>query len=381
MRSTVRKRAGFTLVELLVVIAIIGILVALLLPAVQAAREAARRMQCSNRLKQLGLANHNYHDVNKCFPPYMAGTQDSPNNNLDSNYRMSGRVSLLPYYEGQQIFDRAKANNFGPVPWSGFRNVWRVRIPTLICPSDEELRNFCGNASYHFCTGTSVWWTSSPWGGHRRGGRWAPDGVYTQLGVNHQRGGGDNRNAAKMRRMRDIRDGTSNTIAMSEKRIGVLLPGLNRWRDVANNAFVSTMTRPADNTDVNPYTVTEMYNYCFETANLTNGKRYNDTGVTLLEYADPESPRHTGWRNGKRWADGRPFYNTFGTITPPNGPSCLTGSVHDSREGVIAASSRHPNMVLAVMADGSVKPFKDDIDIRTWQGLGTRAGEEILGEF
>jgi hypothetical protein len=301
-----------------------------------------------------------------------------PSTTLDSNIALSGRVALLPYYEGQQIFDRAKANNFGPVPWSGFRNVWRVRIPTLICPSDEELRNWCGNASYHFSVGTSVWFIRNSNGANRGGGRWAPTGVYTQLGGNRH-SSGDNRNASKMRRMRDIRDGTSNTVAMSEKRIGVLLPGLNRWRDIANNAFIEG-SQPGNN-DPNPFTVTELYNMCFAVANLTNGKRYNDTGITLLEYNDPESPTRTGWRNGKRWADGRPMYNLFSTIVPPNGPSCFFGSPHDNRDGIIAASSRHPNMVLASMADGSVRPFKDDIDIRTWQGLGTRAGEEILGEF
>ena len=74
------------------------------------------------------------------------------------------------------------------------------------------------------------------------------------------------------------------------------------------------------------------------------------------------------------------MYNLFGTIVPPNGPSCLYWD-HDAARGIIAASSRHPNMVMVMMADGSVRPIKDDIDIRTWQGLGTRANDEVLGEF
>jgi hypothetical protein len=74
------------------------------------------------------------------------------------------------------------------------------------------------------------------------------------------------------------------------------------------------------------------------------------------------------------------MYNCFGTIVPPNGPSCLYGD-GDWNRGVIAASSRHPNIVLGLMADGSVRPIKEDIDIRTWQGLGTRNGDEVLGEF
>ena len=105
MKTRMRRRGAFTLVELLVVIAIIGILVALLLPAVQAAREAARRMQCTNRLKQLGLAYHNYHDVHKCFPPMRTGTHRSDGNLDDNNRAMSGFVSLLPFYEQQQVLD------------------------------------------------------------------------------------------------------------------------------------------------------------------------------------------------------------------------------------------------------------------------------------
>ena len=372
MISVSRRRAGFTLVELLVVIAIIGILVALLLPAVQAAREAARRMQCSNRLKQLGLANHNYHDVNKCFPPYMGGTgqaddgsSPSAGNEYDTGHIMSGRVALAPYYEAQQIFDRAKSNNFGPRPWMTFRNVWTVRIPTLICPSDEEIRSNFGNASYHFCLGTSVHDTQ-----HIRGAEWVvPNGVYTQLGITASNP------KITMRRIRDIRDGTSNTIAMAEKRLGMTGTGMANWQDVANNAMIA---------DPGRYTpVQQLYELCFVTANLTNGKRYNEYGSAgapnLLEWTNPDTERH-GWRNGYRWADGRPMYNCFGTIVPPNGPSCMYGD-GDWHRGIIAASSRHPNMVMGLMADGSVRPIKDDIDIRTWQGLGTRNGDEVLGEF
>lgn len=98
MRCLFRKRGGFTLVELLVVIAIIGILVGLLLPAVQAAREAARRMQCSNNFKQLGLAIHNYHDTNNKFPPRIGGDA------FARNYTPSGIIRLLPYIE--QVYCR-----------------------------------------------------------------------------------------------------------------------------------------------------------------------------------------------------------------------------------------------------------------------------------
>ena len=367
MFSVPRRRAGFTLVELLVVIAIIGILVALLLPAVQAAHEAARRMQCSNRLKQLGLANHNYHDVNKCFPPYIGGTTGG-GADYSSGHRMSGRVSLLPYYEGQQIFDRAKSNNFGPRPWRVFRNVWTVRIPTLMCPSDEEVRSNFSNASYHFCLGTTVHGTNSV-NAIRNGTRLIPNGVYTQ------QSGTNLGNKLKMRRMRDIRDGTSNTIAMAEKRLGVTGTGIKNWQDVANNAVISELDWQTP--------VSQMYDACFVTASLTNGKEYNAYGSAgapqLLEWNNPDSQAHA-WRNGFRWADGVPFYNCFTTIVPPNGPSCLYWD-HDSAAGVLTATSRHPNMVMGLMADGSVRPVKDDIDIRTWQGLGTRAMGEVLGEF
>lgn len=120
----IRIRHGFTLVELLVVIAIIGILVGLLLPAVQAAREAARRMQCSNNLKQLGLALHNYESTFKAFPP--AG--------IDSN-SMSWAVMTLPFIEQKNLFDRF---NFAEGSWQQFNRIGVVKgvvVPSLQCPS------------------------------------------------------------------------------------------------------------------------------------------------------------------------------------------------------------------------------------------------------
>src|SRR5690349_22458600 len=98
-------RRAFTLVELLVVIAIIGILVALLLPAVQSAREAARRMQCQNNLKQLGLALHNYHDTNQSFPPCMSFDKDVSDISNTPNYRANWVIRILPFCEQQNLYN------------------------------------------------------------------------------------------------------------------------------------------------------------------------------------------------------------------------------------------------------------------------------------
>ncbi len=142
------RRAGFTLVELLVVIAIIGILIALLLPAIQAAREAARRSQCTNNLKQLGIALHNYHDVFNRFPiHYRAdvvgskGNNWNPNNGGWSQLRGGALVRLLPYIEEKAVYDQIDfrqnniQNDFGPGP--AFLPIVNTVIPAFKCPSDS----------------------------------------------------------------------------------------------------------------------------------------------------------------------------------------------------------------------------------------------------
>lgn len=140
-RRNVANRSGFTLVELLVVIAIIGVLVALLLPAVQAAREAARRMQCTNNLKQLGLALHNFHDVNKAFP---AAVDELPNSPSTSNvWKASWVPHILPFVEQQAVFQmyrfdrdwQESATNdaaAGPI---------KKNIPVFLCPSAPARNN------------------------------------------------------------------------------------------------------------------------------------------------------------------------------------------------------------------------------------------------
>ena len=134
-----KSQHGFTLVELLVVIAIIGILIALLLPAVQAAREAARRMQCTNNLKQLGLALHNYHITERSFPP-SAGWSDVAPPVMTKGFL----VPLLPYLEQQTIYDRLDQTRWGNA--TNFE--LGKQIPSaFICPSD-------GQQQFDVCTPT-----------------------------------------------------------------------------------------------------------------------------------------------------------------------------------------------------------------------------------
>ncbi|MCA9121415.1 MAG: DUF1559 domain-containing protein [Planctomycetaceae bacterium] len=197
------QRRGFTLVELLVVIAIIGILVALLLPAVQAAREAARRMQCGNNLKQLGIALHNYHDTYKTFPPdaiwhgNVKGTTAAAGD--ERNYTWI--CLILPFIEQSPLhdqidFSRPALGQLSNISMGGGKTALELMLPALACPSDyqfvEPPRGF-GVTSYSGNAG---------WDGHRRKHRDINRaGVFPFYDAV---------------RLRDIVDGTSNTVAVGE---------------------------------------------------------------------------------------------------------------------------------------------------------------------
>src|SRR5262245_31010702 len=201
--SSSHVRRGFTLVELLVVIAIIGVLVALLLPAVQAAREAARRSQCSNHLKQIGIALHNYHDVYNRFV-YMRGGR---NQSRCGDYH--GIVSLLPFMEDANRYDAIYNDPAYRHPWDNGFLPFQGQIPVLVCPSSNlpPNRNFPNqrHRSYHFSVGTTI---VRNYDGETNGlfGFQALNGACS--GITLQKG------------FKDMIDGSSNTIAVSEKGAG-----------------------------------------------------------------------------------------------------------------------------------------------------------------
>ncbi len=218
MFHRMQRRAGFTLVELLVVIAIIGILIALLLPAVQAAREAARRMQCSNNLKQIGLALHNYHTALRSFPP----------GGLASN-EMSFLVFILPYLEQKPLYDQFNFDA-GPYVLSGATTNGRAEhgqnaIAPYLCPSCPDLRSNLsesGNYSERMPDNANG---TDPYTTHYQGVM-GPVGTnpfngtqYRVLNRSHHWGGQAQQGVLfnnRSVRIRDVTDGTSNTFAVGE---------------------------------------------------------------------------------------------------------------------------------------------------------------------
>ena len=386
MRTGTKRRA-FTLVELLVVITIIGILVAMLLPAIQMAREAARRMQCTNNLKQMGIAIQNYHESYNSLPPSRTGTFNplDPTNPLGNSLEsLSGLVSLTPFYEQGAIFDllagKAFGNitgvnrpfpgqNWGPVPWDVSFRPWREQIPSLLCPSDGQSSSLLGNSSYKFNLGWTVYGNNSGFYQLPQNGSFEPNGPFLPIdsGLTPAFVG-----LIKTTRFRDVRDGQAYTVGMAERRTG----DRQRLNDLANVALlVSGIEDPA-----NARNPARLFGLCNVFAMEYNGKRYNDDlsrnrGQFPVATIDPVLPRP-----GERWGDGRPYYGGITVTVPPNGPSCtFTDATLAENEFMInTASSRHISVTNCVMIDGSTKAIQNSIKREVWWALGTRALGESL---
>jgi len=333
-RPTLKKR-GFTLIELLVVIAIIAILIALLLPAVQQAREAARRTQCKNNLKQLGIALHNYHDTFNCFPPAHIRTQSAvPANGTLTGWRgFSAHAMLLPYIEQAPLYASIDFNTYFDAHAQN-NNARRTKLAAFLCPSDSPFPGSIdrGNNNYPASMGPNL-------------------GQYVAAGV---RNGLINFDVTT--RMGDVRDGTSNTIAFGEHLVGDNNNGGYRPGDVVRGIAFSGNNNKPTQAQLDAYGVA-----C-------------DAG---------KASHHS--HGGREWAIGMPAQTLFNTAAPPNWkyPTCqpCPGCGWMDSQGMFPARSRHTGGVQVCLADGAVRFVSDNVDLTTWQNAGSINGEEVLGEW
>jgi len=354
------------LVELLVVIAIIGILVALLLPAIQAAREAARRSQCTNNLKNIVLATMNYEDTYKRLPSRQAGSGTIPSRQL--RLRMSGFVAIAPFNEMSARFDEImRVQN---APWAN-SEWWTTNVPILECPSDAGTRQPAGGGpfglcSYAFCSGDN--YETSVVNPTERTDQALAD--QTRPVFNRGIYGRHSYTA-----MAEILDGTSNTIALAER---------SRPHDRTARGMAAVDASGAPGTFV-PLSCRAYW----------GGTSYIPTAPMFTADTSP----------GYRWGDGAAFFHAMTTILPPNTAVCLIGDPSWQNggghygPGIWTATSDHPGGVMVAMQDGSTRFVSDSVDsgnlavvapsanwsgpspYGVWGALGTKAGLEPSSQY
>jgi prepilin-type N-terminal cleavage/methylation domain-containing protein/prepilin-type processing-associated H-X9-DG protein len=363
-----KQKSGFTLIELLVVIAIIAVLIALLLPAVQSAREAARRIQCTNNLKQMALSLHNYESSVGVFPMttiLIPAPTQSPGGiaGFQSSWSVFARVSS--YLEQGALYNSI---NFD-FTYSSAANttVTLLQLSYLYCPSDpgnhidDSSLGGTGDATTSYGTCDGIWYVYSiNWGPPNSVGPQNP----AMFGPNY------------CVRIAAITDGTSNTMGLSEGLIG-------------DPQFRSCLTTPASpsTTDIGSWTP---YN---TPPPLTTASDL----VTLAGSCNSSGVKPGGRLNHTRWANGGVYYSGYTAAVTPNftvtavSRASTNGgqqvpanwdSVDENDGGPTymssRASSNHPGGVNVAFMDGSVKFIKNSVNPVTWRGLATRAGGEVI---
>ena len=317
-------RRGFTLIEILVVIGLISLLAGLLLPAVQAAREAARRAQCSNNLKQIGLAMHSYEAAWNAFPcePILNLT-DRENR---GNY-FSVHSRLLPYLEQAAVFNSLNHllpdnPGVGGLWFGGNATAAHVTIAAFLCPSDPAAQaSEFGPSSYRANQGPCTACIQQATGSFARDGA-------TSLG--------------------GFTDGLSQTIAFSEKPIG--------------GAFASFA--PSVDWKLSPVLDFKLNPWEWEAICSKIGA--SDPGLVDVATA------------GRSWLAGGAAYTDFYTWLPPNSSIVDCGSWHGLHSGLFTARSYHPGGVSVLFADGSSRFLTSGTAPNLWRSLGTRAGGEVV---
>ncbi|MCC9600905.1 DUF1559 domain-containing protein [Stieleria sp. JC731] len=375
-----QHHSGFTLVELLVVVGIIGILIGLLLPAIQAAREAARRMSCSNNFRQIAIAVTQYHATFEILPPHATGTFNNVNDPKKTNqFRLSMLVSVMPFVGGDSLWEAVAGQYVGndpgdsygedPIGWDDMEmyseeelpsyqypkmgpspsittyGPWTFEVPAYRCPSDPGIGSpSAGRTNYAACLGDAIEGLDEGlWRYEKK--KWSPSGEAQMEAT------GRGMFVPRMiTRFSDVTDGLSNTIMMGEictdlgdQDMRTVPSTNNRWKGgVLDDVELCASQRDYDS------------------------PRFWKTSQASL-------PNGIGMGRGYRWADAMPLMTGFNTILPPNRELCFGGNA--STIGTLTASSRHQGGAHIALGDGSISFFTDSVDNGNSQQTVTLTGK------
>ena len=334
-----RPRPGFTLIELLAVVAVIGLLAALLLPAVQRARESSRRVTCANNLKQIGLGLNHYEATHACYPAVDSESQAEAPGQTVYGHLYSPLARMLGELDQGPIFHAA---NLAFVPWDAYvlaanQTVMATSIGFFLCPSDREppVPGY-GRVNYHFSGGPG-----SAFSGHPTAYPFEIRGPFIPR---------------YFFRAADFTDGLSNTAGASERVQGDWTKGVVGPGDYLLLGIQPTFPRD------------------------------DDPDRALAICAGAPAGTQVESRGGESWFVSGYHFTSFNHCAPPNfrGPDCSFDAYTEpiayrmNHEGVFAARSAHPGGVNLLLMDGSVRFATDSVDVRAWRALGTRNGGEVV---
>jgi prepilin-type N-terminal cleavage/methylation domain-containing protein/prepilin-type processing-associated H-X9-DG protein len=309
-------RSGFTLVELLVCLFVVGLLAALLVPAVQTAREASRRTQCQSNFKQIGVALHNYHDRFRSFPPGVS--EGGP------------LVAILPDIDQAPLYDRFR-ELFAQVRYDAVYQIGKTPVPVYLCPSDSGTNahpDYYGT-NYGACFGSGMQ-------------KFGLNGVFRYL---EPIGPGASAGTVAAR---DVTDGLLNTVAFAELLVG----------DGSGEPRRSNWNTP------DPLTAPDQFDEFIELC------------LTISPPVPPDAP--DVWLKGRGWSDGNPSAGGYNHVLLPNTRNCHNGV--DVPLGAYCAASQHSGGVHLLFADGHCGFKSDRIDLAFWRALASRDGGEVFNE-